>query len=205
MYAGVYGTRGLSLVDRVCLAESDMSQNLPEENLIRNYILHGLPADEEDDLERRLLADPDLFETSRIIEGELLDDYVRGFLSHDDQLKLEQGLLKSPQQYRRVQLIRTLEQFPLKSDTPDHPYEELNELAGIEASDLHYLMEEEATARKYVTTRYQTLIDRKYEQGLSPGENEELEGLKAALDEMDKPYYDEIIKRLRNLVEERGV
>jgi hypothetical protein len=40
---------------------------------------------------------------------------------------------------------------------------------------------------------------------LSPNENEELDGLKAALDEMDEPYYGAIIRRLRKLVEERGV
>jgi hypothetical protein len=56
-----------------------------------------------------------------------------------------------------------------------------------------------------ITTRYQTLIDRKYERGLSPSENEELAGLKATLDEMDEPYYHVIIKRLHRLVEERGV
>jgi hypothetical protein len=182
-----------------------MSQNLSEESLIRDYILHELPEDEQDDLEKRLLADPELFETSRIIEGELLDDYVRGYLSQDDRVRLEQGLLKNPQQYLRVQLIRTLEQFLRKPAAPDRDYDELNEPAGLEAPGLRVLIEEEATARKYVTTRYQILIDRKYEQGLSPSENEELEGLKAALDKMDEPYYDAIIKRLSKIVEERGV
>ena len=55
----------------------------------------------------------------------------------------------------------------------------------------------------YVAERCQTLIDRKYERGLSPRESEELDGLKAALDEMDEPYYEAIINRLRRLVEER--
>lgn len=182
-----------------------MSQNLSEETLIRDYILQGLPEDEEDDLEKRLLADPELLETSRIIEGELLDDYVRGLLSHNERLRLEQGLLKNPKQYRRVQLIRTLEQFPLESDTLDHDDDEITELAGMKERGLRLLIEEEAAARNYVTMRYQTLIDRKYEQGLSPSENEELEGLKAALDKMDEPYYETVIKRLRQLVEERGV
>jgi hypothetical protein len=182
-----------------------MSQNLFEESLIRDYILHGLPEDEQDDLEKRLLADPELFETSRIIEGELLDDYVGGYLSQNDRVRLEQGLLKRPQHYLRVQLIRTLEQFPLKPDAPDRNYDELNEDAGMEARSLRLLIEEEAAARKYVTKRYQTLIDRKYEQGLSPSENEELDGLKAALDKMDEPYYGAIIKRLSKIVEERGV
>ena len=182
-----------------------MSQNLSEENLIRHYFLNSLPENEQDNLEKRLLDEPDLFETSRLIEGELIEDYARGVLPDDDQLRLEEGLLKNPQQHRRVQLTRTLEQFLLKSDTPVQRSEELNALAWIEAVALRYAIEEEAKARKYVTTRYQTLIDRKYELGLSASENEELEGLKAALDEMDEPYYDAIIKRLRKLVQERGV
>lgn len=182
-----------------------MSQNLSEESLIRNYFLDDLPQEEQDDLEQRWLADPEFFETSRIIESELMDDYALGLLSHNDRLRLEEGLLKSPQQYRRLQLTRTLERFFLKSDTSDRGYEELNELAGMEARGFRHLIEEEAAARKYVTTRYQTLIDRKYEYGLSPGEKEELDGLKAAIDEMDEPYYDAIIKRLSRLVAERGV
>jgi hypothetical protein len=182
-----------------------MSQNLSEERVIRNYLLNDLPENEQDDLEKRLLDDPEFFKTSRLVEGELVDEYARGLLPQNDRVRLEEGLLKSPQQYRRVQLTRTLEQFLLESDKQDRPYEELNKLAGIEALGLRFLVEEEARALKYVTTRYQTLIDRKYEQGLSPNENEELDGLKAALDEMDEPYYGAIIRRLRKLVEERGV
>lgn len=182
-----------------------MSQNLSEENLIRHYFLNGLPESEQDNLEKRLLDEPDLYITSRLIEGELIEEYARGVLPPDDRLRLEEGLLRSPQQYIRVQLTRTLEQFLQRSDTPARRYEELDQLTNVETLDLHYVIEEEITARKYVTTRYQTLIDRKYEQGLSPSETEELEGLKAALDEMDKPYYDKVIKRLRKLVEERGV
>jgi len=182
-----------------------MSQNLSEESLIRNYFFNELPENEQDALEEQLLTDPEFFETSLIIEGELLDQYALGLLSPNDRLRVEESLLKSPQQYRRVQLTRTLEQFLSKSDAQARGYKELNKLAGIEAPGLRDLIAEEAVARKYVAARYQTLIDRKYEQGLSPSENEELAGLKVALDEMDEPYYDAIIKRLRKLVEERGV
>lgn len=181
-----------------------MSQNLPEESLIRDYFLGELPEHEQDLVQERLLMDPEFFETSLIIEDELMDDYALGLLSLYDRIRLEEGLLKAPQQYRRVQLTRRLEQFISKSDTPAAKDEEL-ELPEIEARGLRHLIEEEAVARKYVATRYQTLIDRKYVNGLSPSEGEELEGLRAALDAMDEPYYDAIIKRLRRLVEQRGV
>ena len=98
-----------------------------------------------------------------------------------------------------------LKPVTVKPETSAFDYEELNELSGKEAPGLRHLVEEETVARKYVTTRYQTLIDRKYEHGLLPSENEELDALKAALDKMDEPFYDAIIKRLRRLVEKRGV
>jgi hypothetical protein len=85
-----------------------MSQKLAEENLIRRYLLGELPEKEQDDFEKRLLADPKFFETSGIIEGELLDDYVMGLLSKTDRLSLESCLLVSAQQQCRVQLIRML-------------------------------------------------------------------------------------------------
>ncbi|HXD31709.1 MAG TPA: hypothetical protein VN643_11355 [Pyrinomonadaceae bacterium] len=85
-----------------------MSQKLAEENLIRSYLIGKLPENEQDELETRLLTDPEFFETSLIIEGELLDDYVMGLLSKPDRMSLESGLLISAQQQRRIQLIRLL-------------------------------------------------------------------------------------------------
>lgn len=66
-------------------------------------------------------------------------------------------------------------------------------------------MHEEATARKYVTERYRSLVDRKYAASLSTAEAEELERLRSTLDAMDEPYYDAIIKRLRHLMEQKEV
>lgn len=85
-----------------------MSQSLAEENLIRRYLLGELSQNKQDEFEKRLLADPEFFRTSRIIEGELLDDYVLGVLSESDRISLESGLLMSAQQQRRVKLIRLL-------------------------------------------------------------------------------------------------
>ena len=85
-----------------------MPQNSPEENLLRKYLLGQLLENEQDYLEERLLADPKFFETSLVIEGELLDDYVMGSLSESDRMSLESSLLMSAQQQRRVQLIRLL-------------------------------------------------------------------------------------------------
>ena len=70
-----------------------MSQSSAEVNLIRSYLLGELSENEQDTLEKRLLIEPELFEISLMIEGELLDEYVMGWLSESDQLKVEGGLL----------------------------------------------------------------------------------------------------------------
>lgn len=54
-----------------------MSPNLSEESLIRNYFLGELPEDEQDLVQERLLVDPEFFETSLIIEDELMDDWTK--------------------------------------------------------------------------------------------------------------------------------
>ena len=174
-----------------------MSQNLSEEHLIRNYLLDELTETEQDLVHERLLMDPEFFETSLIIEDELMDDYALGLLSPRDRVRVQESLLKSPQQFSRVQFTRTLELFILNSERLVTGYEDLTVPPPLKPHNLRHLIEEEAVARKYVVSRYQMLIDRKYLSGLSPSESEELESLKAALDAMDKPYYDAIITRLR--------
>lgn len=64
----------------------------------------------------------------------------------------------------------------------------------------------DAPERKYadVKARYHALINRKYLDGLSPSENQELSRLEDTLEEMDKPYYDVLLRRLRTLVDKRG-
>jgi len=182
-----------------------MSQNLSEEHLIRHYFLDELPEKEQDLVHERLLMDPEFFEATLIIEDELMDDYALGLLSPNDRVRVEESLLRTPQQLNKVQFTRTLELFILNSERLATGYEDLTELPPIKPHGLRQLIEEETVARKYVVSRYQILIDRKYVDGLSPSENEELEGLKTALDAMDEPYYDAIIKRLRRLVDQRGV
>ena len=85
-----------------------MVQNLAQENLIRSYFLGELSQNEQDEFEKRLLADQEFLQTSRIIEWELLDDYVMEALSESDRMNLESRLLMSAQQQRKVRLIRLL-------------------------------------------------------------------------------------------------
>ena len=49
-----------------------------------------------------------------------------------------------------------------------------------------------------VLARYRALINRKYLDGLSSQEKEELDRLQLILDNIDEPFYDTIIKGLRD-------
>ena len=70
-----------------------------------------------------------------------------------------------------------------------------------EVPAIRQTIEEEAIARKYVLARYRALINRKYLDGLSSQEKEELDRLQLTLDDMDGPFYDAVIKRLRAVLE----
>lgn len=90
-----------------------MSQELAQEQLIRSYLLGELPKSEQELIEERLVTDQnqDFFDTFLIIEGELLDDYVLGHVSEDERAKLERGLLMSPHVHRKVEFVKTLEEY----------------------------------------------------------------------------------------------
>ena len=85
-----------------------MSQKLPEENLIRDYLLGQLPDHEQDAVEERLLSDSQFLQTARMIEDELFDDYVMELLSESDRMRVETRLLTSAEQRRKLELIRRL-------------------------------------------------------------------------------------------------
>jgi len=90
-----------------------MFQELAQEQLIRSFLLGELPESEQELIEERLVTDQnhDFFDKFLIIEGELLDDYVLGHISERERVKLESGLLKSPHEYRKVEFVKTLEQY----------------------------------------------------------------------------------------------
>jgi DNA-directed RNA polymerase subunit alpha len=82
--------------------------------------------------------------------------------------------------------------------------EELLQVSPADANRAREVIQEESSARRYVSERYRKLINRKYLSGLSSAEHDELEGLKATLDEMDEPYYEAIVGRLRKLIEQQA-
>lgn len=85
-----------------------MKSNPTDDELLRSYLLGELDRDEADDLERRLLAEDDLFELSEAVEADLLAEYARGGLAPAERERVQRRLASSPQGRERLALARSL-------------------------------------------------------------------------------------------------
>jgi len=85
-----------------------MKSNPKDDELLRSYLLGQLPEDEADRLERRLLAEDDLFELSEAVEADLLADYAQGGLAPAERERVQRRLASSPQGRERLMLARSL-------------------------------------------------------------------------------------------------
>jgi anti-sigma factor RsiW len=78
------------------------------DRLLTRYLLGNLPEDEADRLELELLGDSDLFETAEVVEGELIDAYVRDELDPEERQLFEQNLMRSERVAHRFAAGRAL-------------------------------------------------------------------------------------------------
>jgi hypothetical protein len=85
-----------------------MKSNPTDDELLRSHLLGELDRDEADDLERRLLAEDDLFELSEAIEADLLAEYARGGLAPAERERVQRRLASSPPGRERLALARSL-------------------------------------------------------------------------------------------------
>jgi hypothetical protein len=76
--------------------------------VISRYLLHELPASEREAIERRYLSDPDYLELIEAVEGDLIDAYVRGELSHAQRERFERYFLCTRSRQERVRLAEAL-------------------------------------------------------------------------------------------------
>ena len=58
--------------------------------------------------------------------------------------------------------------------------------------------------RKHLEARYGLLVNRKYEHGLEPEEERELQELFHELSALDEPFYEPVIDKLRERVEAKS-
>jgi hypothetical protein len=85
-----------------------MKQNPTDDELLRSYLLAELPDEEADRLERRLLAEDELFELAEAVEADLLAACDRGELAPAERERVLQRLASSPRGRERLALARSL-------------------------------------------------------------------------------------------------
>lgn len=79
-----------------------------QENLMRRYLLGDLPEAEQLALEAVFFADAKRLEQMQEIETDLVDEYVRGWLSKSEQRQFELHYLVTPDHQERVAFAREL-------------------------------------------------------------------------------------------------
>jgi hypothetical protein len=85
-----------------------MKREPQDDELLRSYLLGDLPEEDADRLERRLLAEDDLFDLAEAVEADLLAALDRGELAPAERERVLRRLASSPQGRGRLALARSL-------------------------------------------------------------------------------------------------
>jgi hypothetical protein len=85
-----------------------LESELSERRTLVRYLMGELPAEEEQGLEERYFQDDALFSELLAVEGELIEQYLRGRLSPDEHRRFESVWLASPARRQRLELTRTV-------------------------------------------------------------------------------------------------
>jgi anti-sigma factor RsiW len=92
-----------------------------EEMLSRKYLLDELDDGEREQVEERLINDPEYFERVVMLEDELVEDYAFNVLSDYDHNKVAQRLLSTPQQIHKLEMTRAIKQYS-ETDEAESPF-----------------------------------------------------------------------------------
>ena len=82
-----------------------------EQILIRQYLLGDINEAEREAVEERMITDRNYLEKVRIVESEIMDEYVRGALSEGDEAKFKARLLSTPKQMRKLKFAIALTKY----------------------------------------------------------------------------------------------
>lgn len=99
-----------------------MGQNPTDDELLRSHLLGELPDEEADRLERRLLAEDELFELAEAVEADLLAACARRELAPAERERVLQRLASSPQGRERLALARSLNAAAASRVAPVIPF-----------------------------------------------------------------------------------
>ncbi len=82
--------------------------------LIRQYLLGGLDDDEREQVEQRVITNPDYKEEVLITEEELLEEFVNGSLSAPEAESFTKMYTSSPGQWRKVKIAEALNRYAIE-------------------------------------------------------------------------------------------
>lgn len=85
-----------------------MTPELQDDELLRSYLMGTLPDEDADRLERRLLAEDELFELAEAVEFDLLAAADRGALTPEEREQVLRKLAVSPRGREHLALARSL-------------------------------------------------------------------------------------------------
>ena len=79
-----------------------------QQQAIRDYLLGDLNEDDRQNLEERFMTDSEYRNEVLMVESELVEEYVNGALSSDEQAKFRSHYLSAPRQEKQLRTIRAL-------------------------------------------------------------------------------------------------
>lgn len=89
-----------------------------DKNSINEYLLGRLTEPDEEQLELRLLTDPEFAEEYDIVVNEVVDDYVAGKFEGEDLKQVEEYFFKSPERKKKLRFALALKQRKSEMVTP---------------------------------------------------------------------------------------
>lgn len=94
------------------------SDDMNDNEILRRFLLGDLDAEQEGQLEQRLLQEEDLFDLAEAVEADLLDAAARGALSSAERGRVLRRLAATPEGRARLALARGLISIGRKTKAP---------------------------------------------------------------------------------------
>lgn len=88
-----------------------MSEEVNDEEHLREYLLGELKEAEQQALEQRLMADTELFDLLQVAEDELVDDYVSGALTASEEGRFDGFFLSTSERRRKLSFAMALRTY----------------------------------------------------------------------------------------------
>ena len=87
-----------------------MNEAANELSLIRKYLLGGLKGEEREQLEERVLLDPEFKNRVLLVEENLIEEYAEGALQGEERQGFRMMFYSNPQRWLEVQVVEGLQQ-----------------------------------------------------------------------------------------------